>query len=300
VGDGLLTFPALQQLRRRQPSLRCTLAAHGALGEIARRYGLCDTFLPFDGPVVGSFFVDDGGRAASRLWEPVTHVVVLMRQPPDALLASLRRVGAKRVSTAPGVPDDDRHVALYLADLVGSTVGARLASDAEILYASLPPSRGHAASGRPGDTTRRIALHPGSGGEAKNWALSRFADLAGLLSQDLSARVSVIIGPAEREREALIRAAFAPVRPTFLVGLPLDALAEQLLQHALYVGNDSGVSHLAGLLGVPSLVAFGPTEPARWRPVGPFVTTIRRQPRGDLSVEEMRQAARAALSGASG
>ncbi|MCC7103772.1 MAG: hypothetical protein IT307_01400 [Chloroflexi bacterium] len=267
---------------------------------MARRLGICDALLPIEGPAVGSLFVDDGGRAASEAWEPITHAVVLMRRPPHALVASLERICARPIYAAPGVPDDDRHVALYLADFLGSIFGVRLASDPDILRAGLEWAHGSSAAEQPGGGPRRIALHPGSGGKEKNWPLASFAELASLLSRDLAARISVVVGPAEQEGAPLIRAAFATLRPAYLAGLSLDALAKRLLQHDLYIGNDSGVSHLAGLLGVRSLVAFGPTEPARWRPVGPSVTTIRRQPISDLSVEEMRQAAQAALTAASG
>ena len=49
-----------------------------------------------------------------------------------------------------------------------------------------------------------------------------------------------------------------------------------VLAHAgLYVGNDSGVSHLAAAWGAPALALFGPTDPAQWAPVGPHVKVLR-------------------------
>jgi ADP-heptose:LPS heptosyltransferase len=42
-----------------------------------------------------------------------------------------------------------------------------------------------------------------------------------------------------------------------------------------YIGNDSGASHLAALLGLPALVIFGPADPARWKPSGPHVEIVR-------------------------
>ena len=59
----------------------------------------------------------------------------------------------------------------------------------------------------------------------------------------------------------------------------------------LYVGNDAGPSHLAGLAGAPTLALFGPTDPERWRPLGPRVTVLRRAPLERLEVAEVLAAA---------
>jgi ADP-heptose:LPS heptosyltransferase len=53
-----------------------------------------------------------------------------------------------------------------------------------------------------------------------------------------------------------------------------------------FVGNDSGVSHLATAAGAPGLAIFGPTDPARWRPLG-RTTVIRREPLSALSPDEV-------------
>ena len=57
--------------------------------------------------------------------------------------------------------------------------------------------------------------------------------------------------------------------------LPPRALGFVLGQASLYLGNDSGVSHLAAAWGAPGLVLFGPTDPACWRPLGPAVDVLR-------------------------
>jgi heptosyltransferase III len=51
----------------------------------------------------------------------------------------------------------------------------------------------------------------------------------------------------------------------------------------IYIGNDSGFSHLAGLLGRRAVVLFGPTDPLVWKPLGPRVETLTTIDRGELT-----------------
>jgi heptosyltransferase III len=55
-------------------------------------------------------------------------------------------------------------------------------------------------------------------------------------------------------------------------------LAEALTGASAFVGNDSGPGHLAGVLGLPTVCLFGPTDPGRWKPLGPRVRTLRSMP----------------------
>jgi ADP-heptose:LPS heptosyltransferase len=117
---------------------------------------------------------------------------------------------------------------------------------------------------------RFLAVHPGSGSVTKNWPAQRFAALIDALAPGEA--WLLVEGPADE-------ASAAPLR-----GLPRAVLARDrplrslgaLLGHAgLYVGNDSGVTHLAAAWGAPTLALFGPTDPTIWGPVGERVTSIR-------------------------
>jgi ADP-heptose:LPS heptosyltransferase len=83
----------------------------------------------------------------------------------------------------------------------------------------------------------------------------------------------LVVGPQEREvvAQILIEVGATPT----VRDLSVAGLAAFLSRCALYVGNDSGVTHLAGALGVATVALFGPTEPALWAPLGPRVVTLR-------------------------
>jgi ADP-heptose:LPS heptosyltransferase len=124
---------------------------------------------------------------------------------------------------------------------------------------------------RPGSA--RILLHPGSGGAAKVWP--HFEELAGGLPEAL-----VIRGPCE----ASFRSPHAKVD-----NLPLPDLADALCDCRLFIGNDSGITHLAAYWGAPTAALFGPTDPQVWGPVGRRVEILRKESLADISVEDVRK-----------
>jgi ADP-heptose:LPS heptosyltransferase len=116
-----------------------------------------------------------------------------------------------------------------------------------------------------------VAIHPGSGGEHKCWPLENFLKLSTQLREE-QMEVIFLLGPAERERwDANTIRQIEAVGPV-LGELPLADVAAVLSCCAGYVGNDSGIGHLAGSMGIPTVTIFGPTDPGQWRPLGPKVS----------------------------
>ncbi len=109
-------------------------------------------------------------------------------------------------------------------------------------------------------------IHPGSGSKKKNPEIDFFLELDKILKK-MGFNTLYIIGPAEeRQGNFFIKSLF--------VNNVLD-LAKNLLKASLYIGLDSGVSHLSSYLGVPSVVIFGPTDPVIWHPIGENLFVIR-------------------------
>ena len=113
-----------------------------------------------------------------------------------------------------------------------------------------------------------IVIHPYSGGKRKNWPLRCFEQVADQLKRD----VEWIAGPEEQLN--------GPKR--------FDELAEVarwLCGARLYIGNDSGITHLAAAVGVPTLALFGPTDPKVWGPRGGNVSLLCADPIDGLAVK---------------
>jgi ADP-heptose:LPS heptosyltransferase len=82
--------------------------------------------------------------------------------------------------------------------------------------------------------------------------------------------VLLVEGPADEEALAEVRALLPPGTRAATASRPaLPDLAALLCRCHAFVGNDSGISHLAGILGVPTVAVFGPTDPRTWAPLGP-------------------------------
>jgi len=122
------------------------------------------------------------------------------------------------------------------------------------------------------DAERPIVVHPGSGSVAKNWPLDRFAALAARLAA--SGPLAWVIGPAEEESGVVAALAGTTSGAVTWRGLPLADLASRLAGARLFVGNDSGVAHLAAAAGCPVVVLFGASDPAVWAPRGKIVTVV--------------------------
>jgi ADP-heptose:LPS heptosyltransferase len=122
---------------------------------------------------------------------------------------------------------------------------------------------------------------PGSGGRAKNWPAENYLQLARHLAPSI--RVITVLGPAEAHLEDAFASLPSISNPT------LGALAGLARLSSAFAGNDSGVSHLAAASGARGVVIFGPTDPARWRPLGK-VTVIRRMPLGGVPWQQVAQA----------
>lgn len=120
-----------------------------------------------------------------------------------------------------------------------------------------------------------LVVHPGSGGLAKRWTADGFAALARLAQAPL-----VLLGPAEEELAS--RFAGLPVAKDW----SLRRVAATLASARAFVGNDSGVSHLASWL-CPTLALFGPTDPKVWAPVGPFAEVLAAGDLSRLSVDDV-------------
>jgi ADP-heptose:LPS heptosyltransferase len=112
-----------------------------------------------------------------------------------------------------------------------------------------------------GPARRFIAIHPFSGSHKKNWDLASFRTAASHLREASGLRVEWCAGPEEQLTGARRFEA-------------LDEVANWLCGASVYIGNDSGISHLAAACGIPVVVIFTVTDAAIWSPRGAHVAVL--------------------------
>lgn len=140
----------------------------------------------------------------------------------------------------------------------------------------------------PGDGCKILAIGPSANWGGKTWPAERFVDLISRLraSEGLlpDAHVLLVGAPNEREAAKPVIDAVAPESRTVIFGEE-DLLTVQacLERSDLYIGNDSGLMHMAAAAGIPTLGLFGPTREENYGPVGPIAAHVHT----DMSYEEI-------------
>jgi ADP-heptose:LPS heptosyltransferase len=145
-------------------------------------------------------------------------------------------------------------------------------------------------------TDRPVIIHPGSGGAHKCWNIDNFLAIAKMLTSK-GAEAVFVLGPAEEERFDDLTRAKIRVVAKVLANLSLREVVSVMSCARGYLGNDSGITHLAAALGLPTAAIFGPTEPAVYGPLGPAVTILRSKDADFTTAvsEELQEKAVAAL-----
>lgn len=270
LGDFIMTFPALSVLRRTYPQVDAI--CQGKLGELVQKLGSIRKSYALESSIFaalyGDFPTQEAKQAASILRSYEQVVLFSFSQKLTKNLTEL--LGCRMLQIPPRPEATEKvHVSQFLW---GHLVKASLIDESKSSFSqsfSLPGLQ--QATCRKSDSLL-VLVHPGSGSPKKNWPLNRFIALERLLSK-IGLRSEFILGPAERDLELELVSACAPHLMVHRVDSLLEAL--RLLNGACaFIGNDSGLTHLAAVIGLPVTALFGPSDPDRWKPLGPAVAVV--------------------------
>lgn len=283
LGDFILTLPAIRLLRQNFADCAIDLLGYRHIAALAEgRYYAASTRSIDYGPLAGFFHpkapLDPGLCEYFAGFEQIISYIY----DPDGLFESgLRRAGVQNLLCASPKIGEGEHAARQLARPLEQLAlwldnpAARIFpsdedfSKAQTILSALP---------RP-----LVAIHPGSGGERKNWPLECWLEVGKKLLYDSRVGHLLIVGGESDSRQLSQMKLIRPAeRQTILQNLPLPVLGAILSQCALFAGHDSGISHLAAAAGSPCLLLFGPTDPDVWAPANDAVVVL--QPAsGELS-----------------
>src|SRR5882724_5966462 len=305
IGDFILTLPALKALRDARPQAHMEILGYKHIAVLAEKRFYAQAVHSIEYAPLARFFARNSELPAelADYFASFDLIVSYLYDPDRIFEINLRRCGIQNlICGAARIVENAGHAARQLARPI-EQLGINVVDFAERIFPSIEDrqfAREFLASVPP----PIIAIHPGSGSHEKNWPLenwiglfspdSRFADLEGLV---------VISGEADEAQTDQLEREWKNRDIRFARNLPLPRLAA-VLERSIFIGHDSGISHLAAAAGANCVLLFGPTDPDVWAPMNENVRILR-APNArltDLDIAQVRAAVttalRPALSGA--
>lgn len=270
IGDFILTLPALALVREAFPAAHIEIIGYRHIIALAEGRFYADTSRSIEyGPLAG-FFARNGtlDEELREYFAGFQQVISYLFDPDGIFETNLARAGVKHFLNAYVRIDDTAHAAQQLARPLQG-LALYLESHASVFH---PSAEDHEAAGRINAHDSFIAVHPGSGGAKKNWPAERWRELIEQLLGE-NRRIVMVGGEADGTPLAELETAFTG-RVQILRDLPLPHLGALLGRSSLFIGHDSGISHLAAAAGAPCVLLFGPTDPTVWAPANQGVRVI--------------------------
>ncbi len=268
IGDFILTLPALAALRRQFPQVYLEVLGYPHIAQLALAGGLVDRVQPIEARALAGFFARNGELAENLCdyFSGFDIILSYLYDPDEIFKTNVARCRRGQFIAGPHRPDEKERT--HATEVFLKPLERLAIFDADpVPRLVLDP--------RPSNRVAQLALHPGSGSERKNWPEARWVALIVQLLNSTSFSLLLIGGEAEGERLQRLAAALPPARCSVAKSLPLAELAVRLRSCAGFVGHDSGITHLASALGVPTLALWADSVEEVWRPQGESLTIVR-------------------------
>jgi ADP-heptose:LPS heptosyltransferase len=285
LGDTLMLMPAIAYLRK--------MAEITLVG----RYPAIDYLSPYVDQCIDyerlgwhGLFMEGAGENPGRGFPVPDHVVAFLSDPEGNVMEKLKAwfpAASIRIFPVFPPPEKDKiHIALYMAQSIeatGLTIDARRCFEDSLIMPLM-------ASQHPFSRNGGIVLHPGSGSTDKNYPSDFWLALIERLKDRYpgkSKRIILLLGPAEEGLLSSFREAVAEKDAELIFCPEKETLIALLNQASLYIGHDSGITHLAAMMGLPVIAIFKKSSPEQWAPLGPAVKIIRDEKGGSDLIEKI-------------
>jgi ADP-heptose:LPS heptosyltransferase len=292
VGDFLLTLPAIYSVRRHFRHAHLAIMGSADTIDLAASTEYADELLPFEG-AISSDWPEAREAARLRMMQQVREFDLVINYHPFARVDELLvESGVNYVNFADEVFLRERkHASEHFCDFVRSITAAPVFSRPKVYLSAGERQFALNFLNDHGFVLRNncvVAVHVGSGDPRKRWFPDRYREVIGSLVAG-GAKVLLLAGPADDD---IVRRVYegAEQAKVFIVReFPIRKVAAILERATLFLGNDSGLMHLAAAVGTPVVALFGPSDPVTWGPLGPRnVIVMGHCPGTDVEVEACR------------
>jgi len=267
IGDFILTLPVFQALRASFPKATLACLSPVGRGEIAQMAGLADEIRNVDDRCWAPFFARAGqlGGVACSWLSSFDCIISFLHDPNEIWKTNVVRVSDALFYNGCHQPSE-------FVDVSASVTLLKALEPMGIFNADPVPRIFIPDAVMNSET---IAFHPGSGSESKNWPEESWVQLISLLIKQENMKLMIVGGEAETKRVRRLGSKFPNPRLRLLLNEPLTNVVRELAGCRIFVGHDSGITHLAAALGVRCVVLWAQTNEKVWRPLGEMVHILK-------------------------
>ena len=268
LGDVVSIFPALLRLKKLNDSI--AIICQSSIGQLSQELDIVNKWFPLEAAAFATLYSNHIDPIVKNIL--LSYGKIILFSHSRSLEKTLYSVSGNVVYRIQPCPDLGQriHVAQHI---LSNLVQYRLLEESDIntrvtLYLTINADRRI-----PQYDPSKIIIHPGSGSPKKCWPISNFIKVASSIDAN-GKQPEFVLGPAEQDLyDILLRSQKVDAK----VHRPdtLTKLAGLLKTGGGFIGNDSGVSHLAAFIGLPTVAVFGPSDPKTWKPMGRAVKVVR-------------------------
>ena len=305
IGDFILTLPAVKALRETFPHAHIEILGYKHIAALAENRFYAQAVRSIEYGALCSFFAKNPELPAelANYFASFDSVISYLYDPDRIFENNLRRCGVENLLCGPAkIVEKGGHAARQLARPI-EELGIKVCDLTEKIFLS-NDDRQFARQFLQTLSRPIVAIHPGSGSNEKNWPLQNWIELFSGNDRFAIAEIElkkcsslvVVSGEADKAQTARLEHDWKDRDVRFAKNLPLPHLAG-VLEHSIFIGHDSGISHLAAAAGANCILLFGPTDPNVWAPRNENVRVLLAQSGrlNELDIAQVRAAVTTAL-----
>ncbi len=281
LGDLILSLPALRVIRETYPrSFICAMGHTERLGLLEGRY-YADQVISVEREGVARLYDENAAfpDGPADFFSTFDSIFLFARQAHAVFAGNLRKVSRGQVVSVETFHErGESHVTDYQLSSLGLFTGESEARLPKLFLSGRDREAADRLWEEAGFLEKKgpiVVIHAGSGSPKKNWPAEHFSALSRGLVSAYECSLIFIEGPADAviSKEYLRHA--ETIRPVVVRDRSLTQVAAILKRSDIFVGNDSGITHMAAAVGTSTVAIFGPTDPQVWGPRGPDVRIVR-------------------------
>jgi len=282
LGDLILSLPAFYAIRKKYSKARFEAMGYPHVLSLIHNRFYADAIVSIDRAGVASLYHDDGclDEELANYLRQFEKIIIFGGKSQAVVINNIRQItSGSEVCLIKTFPESqDVHVTDFQLNQLTMRGFENARTVPEIFLRAEDISNAQNYLLQQGidiKNNRLIAVHAGSGSKTKNWPLENYSVLVKNIYEKFRATIMLVAGPAEDTIITVLRELLNGIPLTGLHCLELPLLAAILSRCNLYIGNDSGITHLAAAAGVRAIALFGPTDSNVWGPRGKRVYIAR-------------------------